>query len=660
VTPVVTSAEHAVSRGRRLVLLYGAIVVIIAAALAVYRLEYFATAEYALYDSVLRRAATNPPGPQVVIVDIDERSLSAIGQWPWRRDVIGRMIARVRDLGAAAIALDMMFAEPDRQDQPAGARSARPDEGAAASVASQAGPTDVVFARDLHKGRVVLGYALTFDGNSRGSHDCVLHPVGLTIAQRPEDTSETPFFRAAGAVCSLPALAQAAGASGFLNATPDRDGVMRRVPLLLELNGNVYPALALAAVMSAKRTPGIALRVANVNTSALSLGDTVAPLDGKSNLLVRYRGGRRTFPYVSAADVLDGRVPADTFRNKLAFVGATALGTREVVATPFDTQFAGVEVQATIADNLLQRDFIRRPASAPALEAAIALGLGLALVWIVGLAGLASGGLACAVGVALVWSGAAWLVSTRGIALSPLFPSVSLAGSLAAMIVASVVMERRHAASQQHEKTISQHLMIQALLSLTEARDEETGRHSRRTQRYAQLLAAQMAASPMFRDYLTPQRVELLARLAPLHDIGKVGIPDRLLNKPGNLTEDEFEEMKRHPTRGRDVIARAERDVGAADDAILGMAKEIVYTHHERWDGTGYPQGLRGAQIPVAGRLMALVDVYDALVSKRVYRPALPQDEAIKIIEAGRGTQFDPAVVDAFLEVAGAFSRIAD
>ena len=191
------------------------------------------------------------------------------------------------------------------------------------------------------------------------------------------------------AVCRR--YAQAAGASGFLNATPDPDGVMRRVPLLLELNGNVYPALALAAVMSAKRTPGTELRVANVNTSALSLGDTVAPLDGKSNLLVRYRGGRRTFPYVSAADVLDGRVPAGTFRNKLAFVGATALGTREVVATPFDTQFAGVEVQATIADNLLQRDFIRRPASAPALEAAIALGLGLALVWIVGLAGLASG-----------------------------------------------------------------------------------------------------------------------------------------------------------------------------------------------------------------------------------------------------------------------------
>ena len=164
----------------------------------------------------------------------------------------------------------------------------------------------------------------------------------------------------------------------------------------------------------------------------------------------------------------------------------------------------------------------------------------------------------------------------------------------------------------------------------------------------------------MFHDYLTPQRIDLLARLAPLHDIGKVGVPDRLLNKPGTLTSEEFEEMKKHPARGHEVIVRAEHDVGAPGDAILAMAKEIVYTHHERWDGSGYPQGLRGAQIPIAGRLMALVDVYDALVSKRVYRDALPQDEAIQIIVRGSGTQFDPAVVDAFRRVASAFRRLAD
>jgi CHASE2 domain-containing sensor protein len=659
VTADVTSSEHAVDRGHRLVLLSGAITVVVAAMLAVSRPGVFTNAEYAVYDSVVGRAPTNPPGPQVVIVDVDERSLSAIGQWPWRRDVIGRMIARIREPGAAAIALDLMFAEPDRFEPRTEPRAARPDEGPNSSVPGEIDAADAAFAHDLRGGRVVLGYALTFDDN-RGLNGCVLHPIGVALAQRSDEPEQAPFFRASGAICSLPMLAQAAGASGFLNATPDRDGIMRRVPLLLELDGRVYPGLALAAVISAKRTTGIALRVANVNTISLNLGDTVAPLDGKSNLLVRYRGRKRTFPYVSAADVLDGRVPADMFKGKLAFVGATALGTREVVATPLDTQFAGVEVQATVADNLLQRDFLRRPASAPALEAAIALGLGLAFVWLVGRTGLAWGSLWCAASVAVVWSGAVWLVSRYGLVLSPLFPSVGLTGSLVAMTVATVVMERRHAASERHEKTISQQLMIQALLSLTEARDEETGRHSRRTQRYARLLAEQLAAHPTFHDYLTPQRIELLARLAPLHDIGKVGIPDRLLNKPGNLTGDEFEEMKRHPERGREVIARAERDVGAADDAILAMAKEIVYTHHERWDGSGYPQGLRGAQIPVAGRLMALVDVYDALVSKRVYRQALAPDEAIKIIAEGRGTQFDPVVVDAFLDVANAFRRVAD
>jgi putative two-component system response regulator len=154
-----------------------------------------------------------------------------------------------------------------------------------------------------------------------------------------------------------------------------------------------------------------------------------------------------------------------------------------------------------------------------------------------------------------------------------------------------------------------------------------------------------------FTAYLTPERIELLASLAPLHDIGKVGVPDRLLNKPGTLTAEEFMEMRKHPGHGRDVIVHAERDVGTSDDAILAMAKEIVYTHHEKWDGTGYPEGLRGVNIPIAGRLVALVDVYDALTSRRVYREAISHEDAVALIVAGRGTHFDPAVVDAFLEI---------
>jgi putative two-component system response regulator len=205
---------------------------------------------------------------------------------------------------------------------------------------------------------------------------------------------------------------------------------------------------------------------------------------------------------------------------------------------------------------------------------------------------------------------------------------------------------------------ISQRLMVQGLLSLTEVRDVETGRHSRRTQQYARVIAEQLAKHEGFSAYLTSDRIALLASLAPLHDIGKVGVPDRLLNKPGALTADEIVEMQKHPAHGRDVLLHAERDVGVPDDVILAMAKDIVYTHHEKWDGTGYPQGLRGAEIPIVGRLIALVDVYDAITTRRTYREPMSHEEAVAFIVAGRGTHFDPSIVDAFLETAAVVGRL--
>ena len=151
--------------------------------------------------------------------------------------------------------------------------------------------------------------------------------------------------------------------------------------------------------------------------------------------------------------------------------------------------------------------------------------------------------------------------------------------------------------------------------------------------------------------YLTPRTIDLLASLAPLHDIGKVGVPDRLLNKPGALTAEELAEMRKHPAHGRDVIVNAEQDAGVRDDVILAMAKDIVYTHHEKWDGTGYPEGLRGTEIPIAGRVMAVVDVYDAIRTRRLYRQPMSHDDAVAFIVKGKGTHFDPDVVDAFVKV---------
>ncbi|MGB2715570.1 MAG: CHASE2 domain-containing protein [Vicinamibacterales bacterium] len=630
----------------RLVFLCGAVPVVLIALLAVHRPALLARLDDSVYDVVLRSVPPRAPAGHVVIVDVDEQSLSAVGQWPWRRDVVGRLIARLRDLGAATVALDIIFAETDRYAQ-ASSRERSPDD---------------LFASMLGEGRVILGYGLTFESGRRRDNACVLHPVGLAILQSRDvvDEPEAPYFKATGAVCSLPSLAQAAGASGFLNAAPDSDGILRRVPLVAELDGRVYPSLALAAVSRARQVREMALRVSNVNASVLTLDNLDVPVDAKSSLLLRYRGEKRTFPYLSAAAVLAGEIPAEVVRNKIVFVGTTALGTREVVATPLDTLFAGVEVQATVADNLLQGDFIQRSPLGSTLESLTVIFLGFLLAGIVARIGIVLGIVAATSMIVSLWPGAVWLLSNEGVFISPLSPTIGVVVALAVMTLAKFTVERGRAESAGREKTAAQRLMVQTLLSLTETRDLETGRHSRRTQQYARLLANELSRHSDYRDLLTPERIDLLSSLAPLHDIGKVGIPDHILNKPGPLTEDELAEMRRHPVLGRDVILKAEQQVGVRDDATLAMAKDIVYTHHERWDGTGYPQGLRGTQIPVAGRVMAIVDVYDAAVGRNLYRPSMTHDEAVDLIARGRGTHFDPAVVDAFISVAAILRNVSE
>ena len=196
--------------------------------------------------------------------------------------------------------------------------------------------------------------------------------------------------------------------------------------------------------------------------------------------------------------------------------------------------------------------------------------------------------------------------------------------------------------------------IIFAMASLAEARDNETGNHIHRTQFYVRALAE--AARAAFPDDLDERTVELLFKCAPLHDVGKVGIPDKILLKPGKLDPEEFAVMQTHADKGRFAIEAAERRLGPSE--FLKLAKEIAWTHHERWNGTGYPRGISGSDIPLAGRLMAIADVYDALVSKRCYKQAIPHEEAVDIIVKERGKHFDPALVDIFLSVAPSFDAI--
>ena len=203
-----------------------------------------------------------------------------------------------------------------------------------------------------------------------------------------------------------------------------------------------------------------------------------------------------------------------------------------------------------------------------------------------------------------------------------------------------------------------QDVTILAMASLAETRDSDTGNHIRRTQFYVKVLAEQLRNPPRFAATLSDRYITMLFKSAPLHDIGKVGIPDRILLKPGRFEPHEFEIMKTHTTLGRDAIEHAEQSLGMQVE-FLSMAKEIALSHQEKWDGSGYPEGLAGDTIPPSARLMAIADVYDALISRRVYKEAMSHQTAVDVITQGRGTHFDPDMVDAFLALRSEFKAIA-
>jgi len=216
-------------------------------------------------------------------------------------------------------------------------------------------------------------------------------------------------------------------------------------------------------------------------------------------------------------------------------------------------------------------------------------------------------------------------------------------------ILEQMVRERTEELS--HTKDVA----IFCMASVAETRHAETGRHVLRTQHYVRILAEQLRDHPRFSHYLDDSTIELLFKTAPLHDTGKMGGPDNILLQPRSPGPDEWEQIKRHAQLGHDSLLRAEEELGTTE--FLQLASEIVYTRHERWDGTGYPRALKGDDIPISGRLMALADVYDALISKRVYKEPLSHEASVEIIREASGTQFDPDVAEAFVQLQDELKR---
>ena len=212
---------------------------------------------------------------------------------------------------------------------------------------------------------------------------------------------------------------------------------------------------------------------------------------------------------------------------------------------------------------------------------------------------------------------------------------------------------------QQVRKTSEAQMeTIFSLAKLAQSRDDDTGKHLERVQKYCYALATELAKSSPYKNEITKSFVKNIVYASPLHDIGKVAISDSILLKPGRLTPEEFNKMKYHTIYGADTLSEVHKKFGTND--FIEMGVYIARYHHERWDGSGYPENLQGEDIPLCARIMAIADVYDALASRRVYKDAFPHEKCVDIMKEGRGTQFDPYILDAFMIINQEFKKIRD
>jgi CHASE2 domain-containing sensor protein len=356
--------------------------------------------------------------------------------------------------------------------------------------------------------------------------------------------------------------------------------------------------------------------------------------DGQAR--IDFRGGPGTVRTVSFSDVLNGRVDPAVLRGKIVVVGATAPTLRDVHNTPVhgDELMSGPEAQANAIWTALNDVPLR--GAPPFLDYAAIVLLGLLaplarMRWrIVAAAGV---GLAAAA----VYVVATQLAFESGTVLAFAAPlTAGLVGTVGMTIVSHLreTVERRRVA---RELRASQLEVIHRLSAAVESRDEDTGLHVERISWFARRLALASGS--------TATEAELIGRASALHDVGKISIPDHVLLKPGKLDPAEWEVMKEHTTAGAAILA-------GSGSPFVRMAETIARTHHERWDGSGYPAGLAGEEIPLAGRICAICDVFDALLSKRPYKDAWPLDRALAEVERLSGSHFDPRLVTAFLEIA--------
>ena len=437
---------------------------------------------------------------------------------------------------------------------------------------------------------------------------------------------------------------------GFINTKVDEDGILRRHQLVKNYRQVLLPSLSLATLLSIDSN----LKVLEDNSFEIMNHKFIA--DEKSNVLLSYYDDS-WYKKVSVLDILSNRVSAEALRGKIVLIGSSATALHDQVTVPGGRNMAGIQVHATMIDNLLHDELLVQPQNFQLLNMYISLMLTFLLAFLLF---KKENNAIVVLFMSVVFTVSAINIYTlsNGVYLSVGYLLLPFFMHFFLISIIFIFIDTYDKKEFSEELNRSHIALLDSMSHVAEVHDFETGAHIIRTKKYIKLLAEYIYSKGIYKNELTKDMINMMYITAPMHDIGKVGIADAILKKEGKLTPMEYEVMKTHSELGMHILNNAISSYKENDFFV--MSRNIAHYHHEKWDGSGYPEGLKGEEIPLESRFMALSDVYDALVSKRVYKEAFSFEKTVGIIKEGRGTHFDPVLVDAFLEISDKFEKIAE
>ncbi|WP_457747572.1 CHASE2 domain-containing protein [Sulfurimonas sp.] len=602
--------------------------------------------DYKVYDyfSKSRGYDRTPKESNVVVVDIDEKSLKALGQWPWPRILVANLIDKIYASHPSTIGLDIIFPEKDRTSPKEIASFYKqyfhlnnPIE----SIPLALRDNDKILSNILEKSASVMSLYLSKE--KLLNRDCAkINSLNLTNTMY--DLQSYDYI-----LCNTPVVHTSAKYEGYVNTKIDEDGILRRMPLFLEYKDKIIPTLGLAILLN------IDSKIKQLNKNTLEIFGHKVQTDKKSQVLLNFYK-KYFYKKISAIDVLHGK-HKELLLGKVVIIGSSATGLHDQVIITAGEKIVGVKVHMTLIDNILNDELRVQPQSYKYSNIFISLVLSFLLFFLLttrhnlAIIVLFIGTFTTAIALTLVGFEHNTYISI-GYLIGPFLLHFFLVGFLFIIIDA---YERQLFTQELNRSHVA---LLDSMVHVAEVHDIETGAHIVRTKLYIKILAEYMYDKGIYKKYLSPKKIEMMYRTAPLHDLGKVGIEDSILKKKGKLTPMEFEVMKTHADLGRHIINNAISSYQEND--FFAMARNIAHHHHEKWDGSGYPTGLKGEDIPIEARFMAIADVFDALVSRRVYKEPFSYEKTLKIIQEGREKHFDPVLVDAFFEIKEEFIKIAE